>query len=117
MLSSLTLSRCRQAIVQLAAVAFSKLILEPVGGIAQLLCGVALAIPPLCRAAKDAVVETVSAYLDPVDAAAIRQGTEQMTTGLGLLAGPLAVGATLVCWNAPLLVQVLLAIAAICLPV
>ena len=116
MLSGLSVYRWQPLVVQVAELAFERLIHQPLVGIHHLVTGTAQAVLPLARAAWRAVVQAVRVHLTLADTDAVREGVEQLKAGLALLAWPLVILTTVLFWRAPFLVQALLAVAMLGLP-
>jgi hypothetical protein len=110
-------SCCRQAVATVTAFAFDKLVREPLAGITDLIAGVVNSFPPLCRAARDAVVDAVSARLTPAERQAVGHGMNRIESGLEMLAWPLSIIAGIALWRFPVLVWLFLLLAFVGLPV
>lgn len=110
MLPIVSISATPPFLVRLIAFAYDKLIQQPVAGIAHLVVGAVQTVGPLLRATVHAAIGTVRSYLSSSDEVAVEQGIDRMMVGTALLAWPLAVLGTVLLWQAPFLVQAMLAV-------
>jgi len=94
----------------MAAIAYDRLILQPLTGVLHLAIGAGQTVGSLLCAACRAVIETVHSHLSADEEQAVEQGIDRMKVGAAFLAWPLAILGGLLLWRAPLGVQALLAV-------
>jgi len=109
------LSSAPSFLARAAALAYDRLILQPLLGVLHLATGVGQTVGPLLCAAWRAVIGIVHLHLSPDDQEAAVQGIDRMKVGVSLLAWPLALLGGLLLWRAPLVVQALFAVSTLSL--